>query len=269
MKKTVKRTAYQTLQRLGVLPSVWMLRNPIKIHEYLEVVRGAGLEGSHDALDIGCGKGFQTQILARRCRRILGVDVSPSQISEARKFLAGSRVERKTEFRQGRLQDLGLPAESLDRVLSFCVLEHIPELDIVLAEVARLLRPGGELHVSVDSLGTIRDESLIAKHRSDHFVHQYFTVETLPKQLAAAGLEPLEIRPILTGPTARVWFEERIRSNQPQASFVERMRLFRRFRDEDRKAGASAREGIMIVGRARKPAASSASASPSGGPSGS
>lgn len=254
--RAIKRAAFRSLQRLGVLPSVWMLRNPVKIHEYLEVVRDARLSKTHDLLDLGCGKGFQTQILARRCRTALGVDTSEAQIQAGRKFLADSRVARKVDFRLGKLQDLGLPAESLDRVLSFCVLEHIPELPIVLNEVVRLLRPGGELHVSVDSLGTITDPALIDKHRRDHHVHQYFTVETLPEQLRAAGLEPLEIRPILTGPAARTWFEERIRGNQPEEKLVKRMALFRQFRAED-QANPNTRTGIMIVGRARKPEASS------------
>src|SRR5262249_31387976 len=160
--------AYRAAQWSRVVPSLWMLRNPFKIHEYVEVVSGANLTPDHVALDLGCGKGFQTQILARTCRRVLGLDVSPAKIAEAPRVLRGSCVERKVDFVAGKVEEAGLSASSLDRVLSFCVLEHIANLDEVLRELARLLKPGGELHASVDALASIRDPELLARHRRDH-----------------------------------------------------------------------------------------------------
>ena len=54
------------------------------------------------------------------------------------------------------------------------MLEHINNIDTVLAAAYSLLTPGGEMHVYLDSLGSIADEILIAKHKSDHNVYQYF-----------------------------------------------------------------------------------------------
>src|SRR5262249_54463985 len=133
----------------------------------------------------------------------------------------------------------------------FCVLEHIANLDEVLRELARLLKPGGELHASVDALASIRDPELLARHRRDHFVVQYFTPETLRQALTQAGFEVTEIRPIMTGEFARAQFEERIRRTDFTHGLFERVRFYRRLRDEDRRSGSS--EGIMLLVRARRP----------------
>jgi ubiquinone/menaquinone biosynthesis C-methylase UbiE len=97
------------------------------------------------------------------------------------------------------LETLNLPSESFDALFSFCVLEHIDNLGEVLEEARRILRPGGHLHISVDSLATITDATIRAKHQRDHFVVQYFTADTLNAILAAAGFDVNRVYPILTG----------------------------------------------------------------------
>ncbi len=249
-RRLAKIGAYRAAQWSRVVPSLWMLRNPFKIHEYVEVVSGARLEPGHVVLDLGCGKGFQTQILARSCARVIGLDVASSKIAEAHRFLRHSCVEHKVDFLAGRVEAAGLPGASLDRILSFCVLEHIPNLDEVLRELLRLLKPGGELHVSVDALANIRDPELVARHRRDHFVVQYFTPETLRHTLLAAGFEVTEIRPVMTGEFARTQFEARIRRADFSHGLFERVRFYRRLREEDRRSASS--EGVMLIARARR-----------------
>lgn len=251
-RRLAKLGAYRVAQISRAVPTVWMLRNPFKIHEYVEVVAGAGLAPGQTVLDLGCGKGFQTQIMARSCGRAIGLDVSPGKIAEARRFLAHSCVERKVEFLAGKIEEAGLPAASLDRVVSFCVLEHIPNLDQVLAELVRLLKPGGEMHVSVDALASIRDPELLARHRREHFVVEYFTPETLRARLERAGFDVGEIRPIMTGEFAREQFEARISRSDFTHGLFDRVRFYRRLRDDDRKSGSA--DGIMLIARARKPA---------------
>lgn len=249
-RRVAKLTAYRVAQFSRAVPTVWMLRNPFKIHEYVEVVSGANLRPSHSILDLGCGKGFQTQIMARSCGRAIGLDVSPGKIAEAKKFLAHSCVEGKVEFLAGKIEEAGLPTASLDRVVSFCVLEHIPNLDRVLAELRRLLKPGGEMHVSVDALSSIRNPELLARHRREHFVVQYFTPETLRAQLDAAGFDVTEIRPIMTGEFARTQFEERIQKADFTHGLFDRVRFYRRLREDDRRSESD--EGIMLIARARR-----------------
>jgi 2-polyprenyl-3-methyl-5-hydroxy-6-metoxy-1,4-benzoquinol methylase len=228
-----------------------MMQNPIKIHEFFSVVSGASLKKHHHVLDLGCGKGFQTQLLAAGCEKVIGVDIQERPIQEAYRFLRHSPVEDKVKFICTSLEEANLPPSSLDRVFSFCVLEHIPNLGGVLAEIVRLLKPGGELHVSVDSLATVKDPELLAKHRQEHFVNQYFTAASLNQQLRASGLQVLEIFPIFTGEFARHQFEERIRRGSFGQGMINRVLSYKRLRDEDKHS--SSKEGIMLVARARRP----------------
>lgn len=228
-----------------------MMRNPFKLHEYFQVVRGAGLKKQHQILDLGCGKGFQTQVLARACNGAIGIDVAEQQITEAKLFLKHSCVEHKVRFLCTPLEKAGLPADSFDRIFSFCVLEHIPNLDEVLHELVRLLKPGGELHASVDALTSVRDLSLLGRHKRDHHVVQYFTSASLRRELQGAGLEVQEIFPIMTGEFARREFETRITQKDFSRGLLQRVYFYRRLVAEDRRS--SRKEGIMLVCRARRP----------------
>lgn len=228
-----------------------MMRNPFKIHEFYQVVSDSGLHQDHVILDLGCGKGFQTQVLARSCKRAVGLDVSNVQITEARKFLKHSCVEKKVEFLASRLEEAHLPSEEFDRVFSFCVLEHIPNLPRVLEELIRVMKPGGELHASVDALTSIKNLDLMESHKRDHYVVQYFTTSSLRQQLEDAGFEVLEVFPIMTGDFAREQFEIRIQRTDFSYGLMDRLRFYRRLRDEDLQSQND--EGIMIVVRARRP----------------
>ena len=125
--------------------------------------------------------------------------MSTQAIARARQLLGSSRVRHKITFLNGSVNSMGLQHNSFDRVYSFCVLEHVHELPDVLAEIVQLLKPGGSLHVSVDSLGGAMDPTLVEKHRRDHGVVQYFTSVSLAEQLEGAGLEMLEVLPIFKG----------------------------------------------------------------------
>lgn len=250
-RRSLKLLAYRTAQISRVVPSIWMMRNPFKIHEYFEVISGATLESKHVALDLGCGKGFQTQLIARTCSRVAGLDVSEVQIAEARRFLKHSSVEGKVEFLCGRIEEAALPTSSFDRIISFCVLEHISNLDRVLAELFRLLKPGGELHASVDALMNIKDEALLARHRREHHVVQYFTPSSLREQLEAAGFEVTKVFPIMKSEFARKQFEARIQRDDFSHGPFERIRFYRRLREGDRTS--TIQEGVMLVVRARRP----------------
>jgi ubiquinone/menaquinone biosynthesis C-methylase UbiE len=227
-----------------------MIRNPFKIYDFLEVSARSGIEHNHSIIDLGCGKGHWTLLLAEQCRQAIGVEPSAQGVLTAQRFRQHSPARNRVQFLQATLEGANLPAGSVDRIYSFCVLEHIKNLDRVLEEVFRLLKPGGQLHVSVDSLGTIQDPTIIEKHRRDHHVHQYFTPESLRKQLEAARLEVLGIYPIMTGEAARREFVKRIDGNYKYNLF-RRLQLYRQFRQEDQlKPG---RCGIMLIARARRP----------------
>lgn len=95
-----------------------------------------------DALDAACGTGRYAEHLAGRGHRVVGVDSSPDMLDRARVRVPSG------EFRLGDLHRLPVPDSSVDLVVSGLALSHVPALTPVLAEFARVLRPGGHLVVS-------------------------------------------------------------------------------------------------------------------------
>jgi ubiquinone/menaquinone biosynthesis C-methylase UbiE len=94
------------------------------------------------ALDAACGTGRFAEFLATRGHRVIGVDSSPDMLAHARQRVPGA------EFHIGELNKLPLPDDSVDVIVCALALEHVPSLDPVLAEFARVLRPGGDLVIS-------------------------------------------------------------------------------------------------------------------------
>lgn len=94
------------------------------------------------ALDAACGTGRHASRLADRGHRVLGVDSSPAMLARARE-----RVPQG-EFRIGDLRALPVADGEVDLVVCALALTHVPALDPVLAEFARVLRPGGHLVIA-------------------------------------------------------------------------------------------------------------------------
>ena len=100
-------------------------------------------------IDIGCGDGKLTEILLSRIgkRSLVGIDPDPRKTAEAK-----SRDIYTTVHTCGADQ-IPEPSESFDFAISNSVLEHIPELDLVLMETARVLRRGGIFCLTVPHVG--------------------------------------------------------------------------------------------------------------------
>nr|MDT0658606.1 class I SAM-dependent methyltransferase [Micromonospora sp. DSM 115978] len=94
------------------------------------------------ALDAACGTGRHTAWLADRGHRVIGVDSSPEMLARAHDRAPTA------EFRPGDLCDLPLPDNHVDLVVCALALTHLPDLRPVIAEFARVLRPGGHLVIS-------------------------------------------------------------------------------------------------------------------------
>ncbi|MEU6540786.1 class I SAM-dependent methyltransferase [Streptomyces sp. NPDC047000] len=94
------------------------------------------------ALDAACGTGRHTAYLHRLGHRVTGVDASPEMLARARERLPD------VDFHEADLHRLPLPDNAVDTVVCALALTHIPDLAPVLAEFARVLRPGGHLVVS-------------------------------------------------------------------------------------------------------------------------
>jgi SAM-dependent methyltransferase len=101
--------------------------------------------GEH-ILDLGCGDGHLLELLARRgCRRLVGVDMSPEELAgaAARPGLVGVRLV------EARAQALPLEEASIDWALSHMAFMLMTEVEVVVSELARVLRPGGRFAAMV------------------------------------------------------------------------------------------------------------------------
>jgi SAM-dependent methyltransferase len=101
----------------------------------LELVRKYG--AGRDVFEAGCGTGLLLRETATFARAAVGLDLSRGMLLPAR--ARGLRVV------QGSLTDVPLPAASFDLVYSMKVLAHVPPIERAIAELARLVRPGGHL----------------------------------------------------------------------------------------------------------------------------
>ena len=103
--------------------------------------------------DLGCGTGQVTAALAPFVARVIAVDSSAAMLQSARRRLQDLD---NVELRRGDLEGIPIDEARLDLATLMLVLHHVPEPDKALAEVARVLKPGGRV-VIVDMLPHDRD----------------------------------------------------------------------------------------------------------------
>lgn len=111
-----------------------------------------------DVLEIGCGRGgFSCRLAANDPppRRVVAADFSETAVAMAREFARERGVER-VEWRTGDIQNIDFPDASFDTVVSTETIEHVPDPARAVAELARVLKPGGRLFLTTPNyLGTM------------------------------------------------------------------------------------------------------------------
>ncbi len=110
----------------------------------------AALKPGEVVLDLGSGAGFDCLLAAKKVGpegRVIGVDMTDAMLDKARvnaKQVGASQVE----FRKGEIEALPVEDESVDVVISNCVLNLVPDKDQAFREIYRVLKAGGRLSVS-------------------------------------------------------------------------------------------------------------------------
>lgn len=136
----------------------------------LALLEGAEIGMNHRVLDIGCGPGFFALGLAGLVGpggHVDGVDINARFVSDANR--RGADVTN-VRFHQVSDHRLPFPDASFDRVVMKNVLEYVPDLDATLAEVFRVVKPGGRAHVIDSDWGFVLVEPW-GKDRTDAFFH--------------------------------------------------------------------------------------------------
>lgn len=109
-------------------------------------------------LDVGCGGGFVSEEFARLGSRVVGVDPSEVSIDTARRHAAEAGLH--VDYRVGHGENLPVADGEFDLVIACDVLEHVSDLQRVLVEISRSLRPGGVF--LFDTVNRTRTSRLLA-----------------------------------------------------------------------------------------------------------
>jgi SAM-dependent methyltransferase len=165
-------------------------------HDLLEPSPGQVL------LDVGCGSGEDVRALAKRVAptgRAVGVDLSEALIARA----GAGGPEPGVEFRVADAHRLPFPDASFDAARVERTLQHVEDAARVLAEMARVVRPGGILVASEPDWGTLAVDAAdrastreVLSELCDHHIRNGWIGRQLAGHFVRLGLTTIEVRPV-------------------------------------------------------------------------
>jgi arsenite methyltransferase len=157
----------------------------------------AELHAGETVLDLGSGGGIDVLLSAKRVGstgKAYGVDMTDEMLELARRNQREAGVEN-VEFRKGTIEEIPLPDDSVDVVISNCVINLSADKPAVFREAARVLRPGGRFAVT----DIVADPGMDEQTRRDMAqwtgcIAGALTEDDFRRELLEAGFEEIEVR---------------------------------------------------------------------------
>jgi arsenite methyltransferase len=185
----------------------------------------ASLKPGQTVLDLGSGAGFDAFLAARAvgtAGRVIGVDMTAAMISKARHNAAKGSFDN-VEFRLGEIEHLPVANDSVDVILSNCVINLSPDKPQVFREAFRALRPGGRLAIS-DIVALQEFPESLRKNWELYTgcVTGAAREDELQSLLAGAGFENIRIQPkAQSREVLREWFPDQGLENYVASATIE------------------------------------------------
>jgi len=110
----------------------------------------ANLQPGETVLDLGSGAGFDVFLAAKKVGelgKVIGMDMTPEMVRKARENAEKLNISN-VDFRLGKIEELPISDNSLDVVISNCVINLSPDKSAVFREIYRSLKPGGRIIIS-------------------------------------------------------------------------------------------------------------------------
>jgi ubiquinone/menaquinone biosynthesis C-methylase UbiE len=166
-----------------------------------------------DVLDVGCGQGIDVAQYAMAGATSTGVDLTPRHVDLARAHLAAMGLN--ANIVRGDAETLPFPDTSFDRVSSNGVLHHTPDLPAALAEIRRVLRPGGESRIIVYNRSSLH-------YWLQQVVWQGIVERQLLEERSMAGVlsRGVEVSSVGARPLVRVYSPRQMRRLLTSAGFT-------------------------------------------------
>lgn len=155
----------------------------------------AGVEPGQVVLDLGSGAGYDLLAAAEKVGvegYVVGVDMTDSMIEAARRN-AASAGYKNIEVRKGIIENLPVASESVDWVISNCVVNLSPEKERVFAEIARVLKPGGRFSISDITAEDLPREVVENEEAYDACIAGAIPETKYVEGLREAGLESVRV----------------------------------------------------------------------------
>ncbi|MCL0094697.1 class I SAM-dependent methyltransferase [Dehalococcoidales bacterium] len=190
--------------RLLLIKGLYHLHS-VKVIEANIVSDFLALKGSERICDIACGLGQPSIQMAKAGCSVYGVDIRERAIQNAR--LIGEKHKHNCSFCLASAEALPYKSNVFDKVVCICALEHFENDDAALKEMHRILKPGGVLVLTVDSLTYrgIKSSFREFHQRSAHVVN-YYTDSQLAVKLQGVGFEVEESKYFINSPISTFFF---------------------------------------------------------------